>query len=41
MSPHVLAKALGAYESPAYQEALCALAKDAIERDMRVVEGTD
>ena len=34
-----LAKALAAYESPAYQEALRALGKDAVERDMRVVEG--
>jgi uncharacterized protein (DUF1330 family) len=36
-----LAKALAAYESPAYQEALRALGKDAAERDMRVVEGTE
>jgi uncharacterized protein (DUF1330 family) len=36
-----LAKALAAYESPAYQEALRALGKDAVERDMRVVEGTE
>jgi uncharacterized protein (DUF1330 family) len=36
-----LAKALATYESPAYQEALRALGKDAVERDMRVVEGTD
>ena len=36
-----LAKALAAYESPAYQEALRALSKDAVERDMRVVEGTE
>lgn len=36
-----LAKALAAYDSPAYQEALRALGKDAVERDMRVVEGTE
>ena len=36
-----LAKALAAYESPAYQEALRALGKDAVERDMRVVESTE
>ena len=36
-----LSKALAAYESPAYQEALRALGKDAAERDMRVVEGTE
>ena len=36
-----LAKALAAYESAAYQEALRALGKDAAERDMRVVEGTE
>jgi uncharacterized protein (DUF1330 family) len=36
-----LAKALAAYESPAYQEALRALGTDAVERDMRVVEGTE
>ena len=36
-----LAKALAAYESPAYEEALRALGKDAVERDMRLVEGTD
>jgi uncharacterized protein (DUF1330 family) len=34
-----LAKALAAYESAGYQEALKALGKDAVERDMRVVEG--
>jgi uncharacterized protein (DUF1330 family) len=36
-----LAKALAAYESPAYQEALRALGKGAVERDMRLVEGTE
>jgi uncharacterized protein (DUF1330 family) len=36
-----LAKALAAYESAGYQEALRALGKDAVERDMRVVEGTE
>ncbi len=36
-----LAKALAAYDSPAYQEALRALGKDAAERDMRVVEGAE
>jgi uncharacterized protein (DUF1330 family) len=34
-----LAKALAAYDSPGYQEALRALGNDAVERDMRVVEG--
>jgi uncharacterized protein (DUF1330 family) len=36
-----LAKALAAYESPGYQEALRVLGKNAVERDMRVVEGTE
>jgi uncharacterized protein (DUF1330 family) len=36
-----LAKALAAYESPGYQAALRALGKDAVERDMRLVEGTE
>ena len=36
-----LAKALAAYDTPAYQEALRALGKDAVERDMRVVEGAE
>jgi len=35
------AKALAAYESPGYREALRALGKDAVERDTRVVEGTE
>lgn len=34
-----LDKALAAHETPAYQEALRALGTDAVERDMRVVEG--
>src|SRR5262245_43659380 len=34
-----LDKALAAHDTPAYQEALKALGKDAVERDMRVVEG--
>jgi uncharacterized protein (DUF1330 family) len=36
-----LAKAVAAYDSPGYQEALRALGKDAAERDMRLVEGTE
>ena len=36
-----LAKALAAYESPGYQEALRALGKDTVERDMRLVEGIE
>ena len=32
-------KALAAYNSPGYKEALAALGKDAAERDMRIVEG--
>jgi uncharacterized protein (DUF1330 family) len=36
-----LTKALAAYESPGYQEALRVLGKDAVERDMRLVEGTE
>jgi uncharacterized protein (DUF1330 family) len=31
--------AVAAHDSPAYQEALKALGKDAVERDMRIVEG--
>jgi uncharacterized protein (DUF1330 family) len=34
-----LAKAIAAHDSPGYQEALRALGKDAVERDMRIVEG--
>jgi uncharacterized protein (DUF1330 family) len=33
-----LAKAIAAYDSPAYQEALRALG-DGVERDLRIVEG--
>jgi hypothetical protein len=33
-----LDKALAAYESPAYKEALTALGSGNVERDMRVVE---
>ena len=36
-----LSKCLSVYDSPAYQEALRALGKDAAERDMRVVEGVE
>ena len=36
-----LAKAVAACESPGYQEALRVLGKDAVERDMRLVEGTE
>jgi uncharacterized protein (DUF1330 family) len=36
-----LEKALAAHDTPGYQEALKALGKDAVERDMRVVEGVD
>ena len=32
-------KAVAAHDSAAYQEALKALGKDAVERDMRIVEG--
>ena len=34
-----VAKAIAAHDSPAYQEALRALGKDAVERDLRIVEG--
>ncbi|MEJ2379237.1 MAG: DUF1330 domain-containing protein [Pseudolabrys sp.] len=34
-----LDKALAAYDSPGYQEALKALGSDNVKRDMRVVEG--
>ena len=34
-----LAQAIAAHDSPGYQEALKALGKDAVERDMRIVEG--
>jgi len=36
-----LAKALAAHETSGYQEALRALGKDAVERDLRIVEGVD
>ena len=36
-----LAKAIAAYDSPGYQEALRVLGKDTVERDMRLVEGTE
>jgi uncharacterized protein (DUF1330 family) len=36
-----IAKAVAAYESPGYQEALRALGKDSVERDMRLVEGVE
>jgi uncharacterized protein (DUF1330 family) len=32
-------KALAAYSSPGYKDALAALGKDAAERDMRIIEG--
>ncbi|MFN7085725.1 MAG: DUF1330 domain-containing protein [Burkholderiales bacterium] len=32
-------QAIAAHDSPAYQEALKALGSDAVERDMRIVEG--
>ncbi len=32
-------KAVAAHDSPGYQEALKALGKDSVERDMRIVEG--
>ncbi len=34
-----VAQALAAHVSPAYQEALKALGKDAVERELRIVEG--
>ena len=34
-----VAKAIAAHDSPGYQEALRALGKDAVERDLRIVEG--
>jgi uncharacterized protein (DUF1330 family) len=34
-----LDKAIAAHDGAAYQEALKALGKDAVERDMRIVEG--
>ena len=34
-------KAVAAYNSPGYRQALDALGKDAAERDMRIVEGVE
>ena len=34
-----VAQAIAAHDSPAYQEALKALGKDSVERDMRITEG--
>jgi uncharacterized protein (DUF1330 family) len=34
-----LDKAIAAHDSPAYQEALRVLGKDAVERELRIVEG--
>ena len=34
-----LQKAIAAHDSPGYQEALKALGKDAVERELRIVEG--
>jgi uncharacterized protein (DUF1330 family) len=34
-----LDKAIAAHDSPGYQEALRALGNDAVERDLRIVEG--
>jgi uncharacterized protein (DUF1330 family) len=34
-------KAVAAYNSPGYKEALAALGKDAAERDIRIVEGVE
>jgi uncharacterized protein (DUF1330 family) len=34
-----LDKAIAAHDSPAYHEALKALGKDAVERELRIVEG--
>jgi uncharacterized protein (DUF1330 family) len=34
-----VAKAIAAHDSPGYQEALRVLGSDAVERDMRIVEG--
>jgi uncharacterized protein (DUF1330 family) len=34
-------QAVAAYESPAYQQALCVLGPDSVERDIRFVEGAD
>lgn len=34
-------RAVAAYTSPGYQQALAALGKDAVERDIRIVEGLE
>ena len=34
-------KAIAAYEGPAYKKALEVLGEDAVERDMRIVQGID
>jgi uncharacterized protein (DUF1330 family) len=34
-----LEKAIAAHDSPGYQAALKALGKDAVERELRIVEG--
>jgi uncharacterized protein (DUF1330 family) len=34
-----LATAMAVYDSPGYQEALVALGKNAVVRDMRIIEG--
>jgi uncharacterized protein (DUF1330 family) len=34
-----LAKAIAAHDTPGYQDALKALGKDAVEREIRIVEG--
>jgi uncharacterized protein (DUF1330 family) len=36
-----LEKALAAYDSPSYREALAALGKQSCERDMRIIEGVE
>ena len=36
-----LEKAIAAYDSPGYREALAALGKNAAERDMRIIPGVD
>ena len=36
-----LEKAVAAYDSPGYREALAALGKQAAERDMRIIEGVE
>jgi uncharacterized protein (DUF1330 family) len=36
-----LQKAIAAYNCPGYKEALAALGKNAVERDMRIIEGLE